>query len=115
MNKILIKRIYESGDKQDGFRILIDRLWPRGIKKKDAKIDAWLKEAAPSSSLRKWFDHDVAKWHEFIKKYKAELKHLDALNELKNLKKQHKTITLLYSARDTEHNNAVVLQSLLAH
>jgi uncharacterized protein YeaO (DUF488 family) len=113
MGEILIKRIYAPFEKSDGLRILVDRLWPRGIKKENAKIDAWLKEIAPSASLRKWFNHDPENWNEFVKRYKAELKQSQALHELNNFKREHKTITLLYAAHDTEHNNAVVLQRVL--
>ncbi|HEY5406879.1 MAG TPA: DUF488 family protein [Ginsengibacter sp.] len=93
MPEVFIKRKYEPFVKSDCFRILVDRLWPRGIKKEDAKIDVWLKEIAPSSSLRKWFNHDAEKWNEFIKKYKTELKRSQALDELNSFKKQYKTIT----------------------
>jgi uncharacterized protein YeaO (DUF488 family) len=113
MGEILIKRIYAFFKKSDGLRILVDRLWPRGIKKENAKIDVWLKEIAPSASLRKWFNHDPENWNEFVKRYKAELKQSQALHELNYFKREHKTITLLYAAHDTEHNNAVVLQRLL--
>ncbi|MGH2564051.1 MAG: DUF488 domain-containing protein [Ginsengibacter sp.] len=113
MADVLIKRIYEPFEKSDGFRVLLDRLWPRGVKKEDAKTDLWLKEIAPSSALRKWFNHDAEKWNEFIKKYRDELKQSAAMDELKKLVKLHATVTLLYAAHDTQHNNAVVLQRLL--
>ncbi len=114
MAKVLIKRIYEPAEKSDGFRILIDRLWPRGVKKEEAKIDVWLKEIAPSSELRKWFKHDPKKWNAFIKKYKDELQESPALEELRGLIKKHKTITLLYAAHDMQHNNALVLKDFIS-
>lgn len=112
---IKIKRIYEGFEESDGYRILIDRLWPRGLSKEKAKIDLWLKEIAPSEELRKWFGHDPVKWDEFKEKYGAELKsHKEQIEEIKNLVKTHKIITLLYAARDEAHNNAVVLKELLS-
>lgn len=111
---IKIKRIYEPFDKSDGYRILIDRLWPRGIKKEEAHIDVWMKEVAPSTALRKWFNHDPAKWKTFREKYHNELKDSASLKELFMECSKHKTATLLYAAKDEEHNNAVVLQQLLA-
>jgi uncharacterized protein YeaO (DUF488 family) len=107
------KRIYEEATKADGYRILVDRLWPRGIRKEDAAIDLWLKEVAPSTELRKWFHGDKGDWTEFKKKYKAELKDAPALEELRELAGEHKTITLLYAAKDEEHNHAQVLQQLI--
>ena len=114
MAKVLIKRIYEPAEKSDGFRILIDRLWPRGVKKEEAKIDVWLKEIVPSSELRKWFKHDPKKWNAFIKKYKDELQESPALQELRGLIEKHKTITLLYAAHDMQHNNALVLKDFIS-
>ena len=111
---IRIKRIYDPVAEGDGFRILVDRLWPRGIKKETAKIDLWLKEIAPSSELRKWFSHDPTKWEEFKKKYAKELAaRQELLKEIKQFEKNMGTVTLLYSARDTEHNNAVALGAVL--
>ena len=110
---ILLKRAYEEKEKADGFRILVDRLWPRGIKKEDMHVDIWLKEIAPSTALRKWFNHDAAKWEAFKTKYKAELQQSEALGELKQLIKKHKTITLVYSAKDEIHNQAAALKELL--
>ncbi|MGN6567643.1 MAG: DUF488 domain-containing protein [Flavipsychrobacter sp.] len=112
---IKIKRIYEPHTRTDGYRILIDRLWPRGIKKEDAHLDKWLRDVAPSSSLRKWFNHDAAKWDNFVERYTAELHNSSALAELKDDIAQHKTVTLLYAAKDETHNNAVVLLTLLQH
>jgi uncharacterized protein YeaO (DUF488 family) len=111
---IRIKRIYETVAEEDGFRILIDRLWPRGIKKEKAKIDMWLKEVAPSNELRKWFSHDPEKWEEFKKKYAEELaSKQELLKKMRQIEKEKGTITLLYSARGTEHNNAVALKIIL--
>ncbi len=111
---IRIKRIYEIAVEEDGFRILIDRLWPRGIKKEKAKIDMWLKEAAPSNELRKWFSHDPKKWEEFQKKYAEELaSKQELLKEIKRIEKEKGTVTLLYSAKDLDHNNAAALKTIL--
>lgn len=106
---IKIKRAYESPSRSDGFRILIDRMWPRGIKKENAHIDLWLKEVAPSTALRQWFKHDPKKWPEFQKRYFVELvKEKDRLKIIKDKTRKH-TVTLVYAAKDEEHNNAVVL------
>ena len=112
--KIALKRVYEQPAKEDGTRILVDRLWPRGLSKEKAHVDLWLKEVAPSNELRKWFAHDPAKWPEFKTRYKAELKqNAEQVALLKQaVAKGH--ATLLYGARDTEHNEAVVLQQLLS-
>jgi uncharacterized protein YeaO (DUF488 family) len=111
---IRIKRIYEQAAEEDGFRILIDRLWPRGINKETAKIDLWLKEVAPSNELRKWFSHDPEKWEEFKKRYAKELAaNQSLLKEIRQIEKKKATVTLLYSARDVEHNNAVALKAVL--
>ena len=111
---VKIKRAYDKISPDDGKRILVDRLWPRGIKKDEAKIDEWIKEIAPSNELRKWFAHDPSKWQEFKKRYREELK--DQSNLIKILKHRAKkgNITLIFSARDTEHNNAVVLSELIS-
>lgn len=108
-----IKRVYEAPATADGKRVLVDRLWPRGVSKEKAKIDHWLKDVAPSTALRKWFGHDPAKWVEFQKRYRAELKGSAALGELKQLASRSPT-TLVYAAADEEHNNAVLLKSLIA-
>lgn len=112
---IKIKRIYEHAAKSDGYRILVDRLWPRGLKKEEAKIDFWLKEIAPSTELRKWFNHEPEKWNEFKKRYHKELAvKQDAVQFI--LDKQRKqTVTLLYGAKDEQHNHAVVLQGYILH
>jgi len=107
---IKVKRIYEKPTKEDGFRILVDRLWPRGVKKEQAKVDLWLKDIAPSGNLRKWFSHKKERWKDFKIKYKEELKSKAGLVKMiKDLEEKHGTITLLFSAKDVEHNNAVVL------
>jgi uncharacterized protein YeaO (DUF488 family) len=108
-----IKRIYDLWSRDDGKRILVDRLWPRGIKKDEAKIDEWLKDIAPSDTLRKWFSHDPVKWPVFLEKYKRELMDKkEIVNRLRSEAKNRK-ITLLFSASDREHNNAVVLKKLI--
>ncbi len=114
INMIKIKRAYQRADDGDGFRILVDRLWPRGISKEKAKLDIWLKDVAPSNELRKWFAHDPERWDEFQVKYGEELKDKeDILKEIKDNEKEESTITLVYGAKDEDHNNAVVLRDLL--
>ena len=110
---IRIKRAYEPAESGDGTRILIDRLWPRGVSKEDARLDDWLKEIAPSSDLRKWFGHDPQRWTEFQKRYREELKqHEDMLRHLRELASEG-TVTLVYGAKDEEHNDAVALRDML--
>ena len=108
-----LKRVYEPSDKNDGTRILIDRLWPRGMTKAKAGVDIWLKELAPSAELRKWFGHDPDKWTEFKKRYRAELEEND--EQLAQLREEIKkgAVTLLYGAKDEEHNDAVALAEFL--
>ncbi len=115
MPNIELKRIYEEPKKSDGFRILVDKLWPRGVKKNDANIDLWLKEIAPSDSLRKWFNHEDQKWVEFQKRYAKELedKH-ELIDSIKEKAKQQK-VTLLFASKETEHNNAVALLNMILH
>lgn len=111
---IQIKRAYEDSDPQDGYRILVDGLWPRGISKKKLKIDLWLKEIAPSNELRKSFGHDPLKWDEFQAKYRDELKEKnDLLILIKQKEEKYKKLTLIYAAKDQKHNNAVVLLKIL--
>jgi len=111
---IKIKRAYESSSKDDGFRILVDRIWPRGVSKEKANLNTWMKEIAPSSDLRKWFSHDLKKWKEFKNKYKKELEEKkDIIREIKEIEKDKGKVTLIYSAKDKEHNNAVVLEHIL--
>jgi uncharacterized protein YeaO (DUF488 family) len=110
---IKLKRAYDPPAVSDGKRILIDRLWPRGIKKADAAIDEWLKELAPSTALRKWFGHDQARWQEFRRRYGEELHlHSGQLDRLRSLA-QRGPITLIFSARDEAHNNAAVVRDVL--
>lgn len=114
MHKIQIKRVYAEPGDSDGIRILVDRLWPRGIKKKDAKIDLWIKEIAPSGELRKFFNHDPEKWPVFKKRYLNELNHNnDCIEKIKHELK-HSNITLLFAAKDEIHNNAIVLADYLS-
>jgi uncharacterized protein YeaO (DUF488 family) len=111
---IRIKRVYATAAKEDGWRVLVDRLWPRGMKKEAAKIDLWMKDVAPSDALRKSYCHDVEKWLDFQTKYRAELKKKKALlKELKEMEKKHGKLTLLFGAKDEEHNQAVVLANVL--
>ena len=110
---IHVKRIYEPPDQADGYRILVDRVWPRGVAKADACLDAWMREIAPSTELRRWFDHDAARWHEFKRRYFSEL---DARQGLiaEILSRAHKSpVTLIYSARDKDHNQALALAAYL--
>jgi len=109
--KLKTKRVYEPEEESDGLRVLVDRLWPRGVKK--MAIDLWLKDIAPSDALREWFHHEERKWSDFRKKYLKELKdNPDAVAELRRAGKG-KTVTLLYGARDTEHNQALVIAEFL--
>ena len=110
---IQLKRVYEKPSRKDGLRVLVDRLWPRGLTKERAAVDLWLKDVAPSTELRQWFGHDPARWKEFQSRYQLELKEKkDALTLLKQKGKDH-TLTLLYGARDEEHNEALVLKKIL--
>ena len=110
---IQLKRVYEKPSRKDGVRILVDRLWPRGLTKERAAVTLWLKDVAPSSELRKWFGHDPAKWKEFQVRYRKELRQKkDALMLLKQ-KSEDRTVTLVYGARDEQHNEAVVLRKLV--
>ena len=112
-HEIKLKRVYEKPEKSDGTRILVDRLWPRGLTKEKAALDLWLKEIAPSTELRKWFAHDPEKWRGFRGRYQTELKgHPDELKLIRE-KAKSGTVTLLYGARDQEHNEAIVLKELL--
>ena len=112
---IKLKRAYEPASAGDGLRVLVDRLWPRGVTKAKAKIDLWLKDVAPSDALRKEFRHDPARWGQFQKAYRKELAHKgDALRELKRLSRETQTLTLVFSAADERRNNAVALRDFLA-
>lgn len=109
-----IKRIYDPVNEDNGYRILVDRIWPRGVSKDIAKLDLWMKEIAPSDALRKWFQHDPAKWDEFKLRYHDELlEKKDLIAELKRIERENKNVTLLYSAKDKEHNQAVALLEIL--
>lgn len=111
---IRIKRVYEPPSEDDGYRVLVDGLWPRGVAKEKAKIDLWFREIAPSHRLRKWFSHDPSKWPEFRERYRQELEDKrELVDTIKMLEERYGTVTLLYSARDTRHNNAVVLKEYL--
>lgn len=113
MGTVKIKRIYEPVQEQDGVRILVDRLWPRGVKKETAHLDGWMKAIAPSAELRKWFHHDPHSWDHFQLKYTQELSQNDAVKELLRYIKDNKTTTLLYAAQDEHHNHALVLQHFI--
>jgi uncharacterized protein YeaO (DUF488 family) len=108
-----VKRVYEEASRSDGRRILVDRLWPRGLSKEEARVDLWLKDLAPSNELRKWYEHDPKKWPEFKRRYFSELK--DKGDELAILEKEVKKghVTLLYGSREEKYNNAVALQEYL--
>jgi uncharacterized protein YeaO (DUF488 family) len=110
---IRLKRAYDSASPGDGARILIDRLWPRGVRKADAAIDVWAKDIAPSTALRRWFGHDPARWHEFRRRYSEEIhRRRNRLDELRTLAQKGR-ITLVFAARDEAHNDAVVLREIL--
>ena len=110
---VRLKRAYERPVAEDGTRILVDRLWPRGVKKEHAAIDHWAKDLSPSTELRKWFGHDPARWQDFRRRYAAELRqHPDQLDRLRDLARQG-PITLVYAAHDERHNDAVVLRDVL--
>ncbi|MEJ2601169.1 MAG: DUF488 domain-containing protein [Anaerolineales bacterium] len=110
---IAVKRAYESPAAEDGQRFLVDRLWPRGVKKEDLQLDGWVKEVAPSDELRKWFGHDPDKWQEFTQRYRSELENSPGAWQPLLQAAERGDVTLIYSARDTEHNNALVLQDFL--
>jgi uncharacterized protein YeaO (DUF488 family) len=111
---IQIKRVYEKKAKGDGFRVLVDRLWPRGLTMEKAHVDLWMKEVGPSDELRKWFHHEEGSWSEFEKKYKGELtKKKELLAELGKLQREHGTVMLLYGSKDEKQNQAVVLAAML--
>lgn len=110
---IRLKRAYEPADAGDGVRLLVDRLWPRGVSKERAALDDWLKDIAPSTELRQWFGHDPDRWPEFQRRYRAELReHAEELSRIRAMARTH-TVTLVYSAHDEEHNDAVVLRDVL--
>ena len=114
--ELLLKRAYEKPAKSDGVRVLVDRLWPRGISKAKLSLDMWAKDVSPSTALRKWFGHDPERWQEFEKRYKAELKESaarEAIAAIVDRAKHVRAMTLIYGAKDTEHNEAVVLRGIL--
>lgn len=112
---VRIKRAYLPASAADGTRILVDRIWPRGLRKDDAAIERWIRDVAPSTALRHWFGHDPARWGDFMQRYRAELKDkADLLDELRGIAR-HQPLTLIYSARDEQHNQAVVLRDVLLH
>jgi uncharacterized protein YeaO (DUF488 family) len=113
MVMIYIKRVYAPVEEGDGFRILVDRLWPRGLSKESLQADVWMKEIAPSAELRKWFNHAPEKWIAFSKAYNIELKKSETIPELAGYCEKHKIVTLLYAAKDEQHNQAVILQQFL--
>jgi len=110
---VKIKRVYDHPEKGDGKRVLVDRLWPRGVKKDDAGLDLWLKDIAPSNGLRRWFSHDPSKWQEFKERYRKELDSSQKIIEDLRKESRRGTVTLLFAAKDTERNNAVVLKEMI--
>ncbi|HEX5014572.1 MAG TPA: DUF488 family protein [Candidatus Limnocylindrales bacterium] len=112
---IVVKRVYDPPSPDDGYRVLVDRLWPRGLSKGTAKLDLWLRDIAPSTELRTWYDHQVERWPEFQRRYAAELEGKGALLDLlADAEAHHGRVTLLFGARDREHNEATVLADVLA-
>ena len=115
MSVVHLKRVYDEASPEDGTRVLVDRLWPRGLTREAAKVDLWLKDLAPSDKLRHWFNHDPERWPEFRKRYRAELaEESEDLETLRRLVAGKKPVTLLFAAKDTEHNNAVALKERLS-
>lgn len=111
---IALKRVYEAAGDSDGYRVLVDRLWPRGISKVNAKLDLWLKEIGPSTELRKWFGHDQAKFNEFAEKYRKELDaNAETVDKLVAVCREQPKVTLLYGAKDPDHNQAVILKDYI--
>jgi uncharacterized protein YeaO (DUF488 family) len=115
VSEVRVKRVYAPPAEDDGARVLVDRLWPRGLTREEAAVDLWLKDIAPSAELRRWFGHDPALWPAFQDRYRAELAGNPAVDELRAIIEQGRRVTLLFGAKDTEHNNAVALQSYLAN
>jgi DNA-3-methyladenine glycosylase len=113
MGTVRLARVYDPPGDDDGFRVLVDRVWPRGMRKADAQVDLWLKEVGPSTELRRWFGHDPERFEEFARRYRAELAGKPATEELRAAVREHPRVTLLYGARDAEHNQAVVLADVL--
>lgn len=111
--RVRVKRVYETPAEEDGTRILVDRLWPRGVSKEDAALDDWMRDIAPSDELREWFDHDPERWKEFERRYRAELEEKEDLIEGLREYARDGQLTLVYAAKDQEHNNARVLQEVM--
>ena len=111
-SRVWIRRAYDAPTHNDGYRVLVDRVWPRGVSKEDIHIGEWAKDVAPSTDLRKWFDHEVERWDEFQNRYRKELQDNDTLGELVE-RARSKRITLVYGAHDEQHNQAVVLQAMI--
>lgn len=110
-----VKRVYEKAEATDGFRILVDRLWPRGVSKEKAHVRLWLKDIGPSNELRKWFGHKDTRWEEFKSKYKKELhEKKELLDQIREAEKKYTTVTLVFGAKNTEHNQAVILKEILS-
>lgn len=112
---IQCKRVYDEVSSDDGTRVLVDRLWPRGVHKDEAELDDWVKAVAPSEDLRRWFDHDPDKWDRFCRQYRAELDEKNEIVDRLRRMAESGTLTLLYAAKDREHNNAVALKDYLQH
>jgi len=111
---INVKRVYESPSSEDGYRLLVDRLWPRGLTMESANVDLWMRDVAPTTELRKWYGHDVDKWPEFRDRYEKELTHhAELLDLIRDIEKHRKTVTLLFAAKDEQHNEANVLAEVL--
>lgn len=112
-----VKRIYEPPEADDGYRVLVDRLWPRGLSKEAAAVDEWLKEVAPSHELRKWFSHEAARWADFVERYEAELQSPEraaAFDRLRDMERERGTVTLLFATREATRSHARLLQERLA-
>ena len=111
---IELKRVYDPASESDGYRILVDRLWPRGLTEESARIDLWLRRIAPTTELRKWYSHDVEKWPEFQKRYESELAaHGELLDLIGDIERHRKIVTILFGAKDVEHNEANVVLAAL--
>ncbi|MGC8568141.1 MAG: DUF488 domain-containing protein [Candidatus Micrarchaeia archaeon] len=113
MPSIKVKRVYDKREVTDGARILVDRLWPRGVRHDGSKVDIWFKNIAPSTELRKWFSHEVEKWPEFRERYIKELEQNPSIDKFISIIKDNGTVTFLYASSDTEHNNALVLKEFI--
>ena len=113
---IKVKRVYDQPAPEDGYRVLVDRLWPRGLSKESAHVDLWMRDVAPTTELRKWYGHEVSKWLEFRQRYEKELaQHGELLDLVRDIEHHRKTVTILFGARDQEHNEATVLTEVLKH